>query len=146
MPLGYDFICENKDCKGYQGRLTLSGPWPLVLIDELLGTKKVQADPDLKDGLEKRRRSGRKLACAIMPNEDMLDYRGARVQMFCPTDLIIWDEDFIGFSFRDPLPTMERKCSRCQGELITMEMARDNGLNCPHCQQTMQPNMWFTNE
>ena len=144
MPIGYDFICENADCIAFKSRLTLTGPWPLVSIDDLLQVESVAANAEMSEGLRNRQKEGRQSACAIFPNKSNLKFIGARVQMFCPSDKMVWDIDFNSWDYQQKLPTDGCRCYRCKGELITAEEAKRKGLNCPHCNKIMTPNMWFT--
>jgi len=145
MPVGFDFICENKECKVYKTRISLAGQWPLVEISELLKLERIRKQPDLVKGLESRIKEGRKYACASMPNLEKLEYKGTRVQMYCPIDKMIWDEDFEGLHYMDRLPE-ERKCRKCNGDLLTSDQAKNIGLNCPFCSEKMQAYTWFTND
>ena len=141
--IGYNFFCQNPDCLGFDKMLSLGVSWPLVKIDYLLALEDVQKDTELLQGLQMRKKEGREFACAILPNKHNLPYCGARAQLFCPKDKILWDEDFLGVDWRQALPTHEAKCHKCHGDLIDAETAKDQGLPCPLCGVIMKPQFWF---
>jgi hypothetical protein len=143
MAIGCDFVCENPDCKAYHHRLSLNGSWPIVDIDDLIALPEIQKDPKMLEILQIRKGEGRTHACAILPNKAGLKIKGFRNQLFCPVDLIVWDEDCLEGSEQPKLDSI--KCRRCNGNLISLEMAKKNGLNCPYCKNKMEPNYWFTN-
>lgn len=140
MPQGCDFTCKTAGCVACDSVITLHGVWPTKNIDDAISDSE---DKDIIAALKGRKNAGRTTALFVYPDDIKRTPCGYRVQVYCPSCLVVEDvdcnkEDAIAFSDNPPA------CHRCGGLRLSLKKAVEIGIECPHCHGSLIPNYWFT--
>jgi NAD-dependent SIR2 family protein deacetylase len=135
---GYDFVCINEDCQYCNTRITLSEPWPITSIHDMLEIK------DLPDEhvafLQSQIDDGRKYALIVYPNKHNLKQIGWRHQFYCPECYVIWEEEVVFDEKKEALT----HCKRCNSKVKNIEDIVEDGIICPSCQKPLEKKSWIT--
>jgi len=150
MPVGCQFICMNKECKSFNTGFTMTSPWPLGNIDDVLNSKKVINDELLHNKLIKDKEDGRELACISLPNDEHIEIKGYRVQKWHVKDKFIVEADVLVYrdeTFEDALARRNIPDADESGnQIISFQYAVDEGIDCPVCKKMLTEKRWFANE
>jgi len=153
MSFGCDFVCQNPSCVCFGKRLTIHGPWLLGSIDDVLRTRSYRTDQDGRASLLKKKSEGRTFACIPIPNSDNVKPVGIRLQHFCPTCRIMWDDDLPrppGISDAQEAKLVEDSkklpflCRACLKACLSYEEMSSRILQCPGCGKPTESNEWFS--
>ena len=150
MPAGCDFVCRNEDCECFDTGFTITAPWPMGNIDDVLGSSKIQSLPDVKESLELLKKAGRQHMCIAYPNEDKIETKCYRVNLWdsgnkriLQFDVIKEDDKDLATSIKDA--NLPNSCSSGSKVKDFTEIITD-GINCPYCENKMQQEKWFAKE
>lgn len=143
MPQGCDFSCGNQRCLDFGKVIVMHGVWPTKNIDEAIA--EAEPDPERKAALESRKAAGRGTALFVYPVDKGACPCGYRLQLYCPSCLVIDDKDCScdpneAKSMSDNPPS----CPTCGVARFSMRKAVDSGLPCPSCGVPMSQFLWFT--
>jgi len=143
MLKGATYICSNKDCLAHNKELWLNPTWPIGRIEDVIASRKVQAEPSLLKNLQRRQAEGTKYALIQMPNDGVVKYCGVRFFLYCPKCHVIWQRDVPAEAEdQPPIPEdINKQCEKCQSTLEISDKVTE--LPCPHCDQPMQRRDWF---
>jgi len=152
MPSGFEFVCENKDCKYYKTGFVITRPWPLGDINLVIESDKVSKIEGFKEELIKLRDQGKEYACINYPNTNNIPEIGYRIQKWCNKCSCIWTCEIVKEKEDETVAEgVERmgditECSTCKGELMDFEVIKEDGIPCPFCKVKMKEKSWFINE
>ena len=142
MPQGCDFTCNNKDCHGYEKTIVIHGVWPTKSINQSIA--EAGNDPERKAALTQRKADGRITALFVYPQDVGREPVGYRIQLYCPSCLVVEDTDCDN---RDKVLELFRSpssCPKCGSCRFSLKTATELGLRCPCCQEKMEGFFWFT--
>ncbi|MFA5312797.1 MAG: hypothetical protein WC375_05660 [Methanomassiliicoccales archaeon] len=151
MPAGCEFICHNEKCEHHNSGFGLTAQWPLGHIGLVINQASVRLNSNFRNGLIALKDSGRKYACISLPNIEGIEVAGWRVQKWCKKCMRIWQYDAI----KNGNETMEEAISNAsipdvcpiEGEvLLSFNEVIEQGIDCPHCNQTLFQSRWFSSE
>ena len=142
MPAGCDFICKNDDCTNYGTSFTITAPWPMGEIDLVIDSLE---DPDLKNDLIKIKNQGRKHACLTLPNDNDIEIKKYRIQLWSPKAKCIWnyEVDNLNENYKKELPS---KCPKTNCKLLYFEDVIKNGILCPLCNEPLHQERWYSQD
>lgn len=156
MPVGCDFVCNNEKCKAYKTSISLSGPWPMGDIDEVIASDRVQKDEKFKKYLEGvKAEEKREYACIAYPDSNAIEIKAFRLQKYCKSCKCVLIYDYVPklekgkkelgelLEEDDPTPT---QCQRCNNKLQTFNELVKEGIQCPHCHTNLKQIRWYVNE
>ena len=149
MPAGCDFTCRNDQCKQTGKGFVMTAPWPMTNIDNVLNSRRVKELPDLKDQLQKIKKSGRENACITFPNVDDAPISVHRIQYWHPVKNCIWQYELdskgenIGSAIKKA--KVPSQCPLGDDVMSFKEVLRE-GVKCPHCKEKMSQARWFAKE
>jgi hypothetical protein len=151
MPAGCDFVCKNEDCDYFDTGFTITGPWPMGDIDEIIETDRVKAIPQLQAQMKHMKESGREYACITFPNDDNIEAICYRVQLWSVEGNCIWDYDVFVEGEDNLEETIKKsglpdKCPNTGSEMISFKQTTKDGIDCPSCSKKLNQKRWFTNE
>ncbi len=153
MPSACEFKCDNKECKHYQSGFTMLAPWPIGEIDRVIEADNVKLDKKFQEELRNiKKAEGRKYACINYPNKNDIPKLGYRVQKWCDKCLMIWNYDAMIVNNEETVEEtvsnahIPETCIQCNGQLKTFVQVVEDGVDCPHCQKRLIPQVWFSNE
>jgi len=133
MPSGFEFVCENKDCKYYKTGFVITRPWPLGDINLVIESDKVSKIEGFKEELIKLRDQGKEYACINYPNTNNIPEIGKEKEDETVAEGVERMGDIT-------------ECSTCKGELMDFEVIKEDGIPCPFCKVKMKEKSWFINE
>ena len=134
MPSGCDFVCVNENCDYFNTGFTITGPWPLGDIDEIISCSKVQSDDSLRNELLSLKDSGEKFARIVFPNEDNIEEKKTRLSFWDPDNLRINYIDIdIGSNYDVENPYF-----------LSFEDVIEDGIECPKCNDLLNSNRWIS--
>jgi len=152
MPAGCDFICVNEECENHLTCFVMTGAWAMGDIDEVIASKKVQSDKEVKASFERLKEQGRRYACINYPDNDNIEVKAYRIQKWCPSCSCLWMYDVV-LSSKSPTldealdnSTLPTECPQCETELISFHDAIAEGLDCPKCHEKLQQTRWGCSE
>jgi len=152
MASGCEFTCDNKDCKCYKSGFIMLAPWPIGEIDKVIVSKRVKENKAFQEELRKMKEDGKQYSCINYPNVDEIPTLGYKVQKWCDKCLVIWNfEAMVGKPEETPEETVENAkiidtCSKCNEKLRSFPQVVEEGIDCPHCNQKLIQQVWFSNE
>jgi hypothetical protein len=145
MPAGCDFVCRNECCNYYGTGFTITGPWPLGDIDEVIDSV------DDKDEFIRLKEEGRRFACIKFPNVNDIYPERYRINFWSVEgnciwqyDIVVEDEDDIESAIADS--DIPDSCPKTGSELLNYKEVIDEGIECPSCNEKLMQNRWFTKE
>ena len=153
MSFGCDFVCQNPSCHCFGMKLAIHGPWLLGKIEDVLKTRSYRNDEEGKSSLQKKQAEGRPFACIPIPNSDNVKPVGIRLQHFCQTCRILWDDDIPrpeGITDAQEARLIEdiKKtkfiCKSCLKPCLSYEEMTNRILPCPGCGKPTQSKEWFS--
>jgi hypothetical protein len=142
MPAGCDFVCKNSNCLQVNKGFTITGPWPMGDIDEVINNT---TDQPLLQHLEQKKKDGCKIACISFPNTKGIKTLFNRVSLWSQEARCVWqyDIDVNTALERAKLPDI---CERTGCELKSFMDVVEDGVDCPFCGEKMNQIRWSTRE
>jgi hypothetical protein len=141
---GCDFICNNDECEYYSTGFTMTGPWPLGDIDEVIeSVENNSSESDLVSRLKENKGLGDELAMIPLPNEASVKYKKIRKSF--------WDDSKKRIYYLDCQPEEGNKArthylERSISSMLSFEEAIKVGINCPSCGNALNQKRWFSKE
>jgi DNA-directed RNA polymerase subunit RPC12/RpoP len=119
----------------------MHGVWPTKDIAEA-----VAEAGDSPDGVALRARmaAGRRTALFVYPRDKGKPPVGYRLGLYCPSCLVVDDEDCGTSSDAKGKADDPPPCGRCGGKRMSLKRAVEDGIQCPHCGKRLEPSHWFT--
>jgi hypothetical protein len=146
MPAGCDFVCENNLCECFKKGFSITSPWPMGNIEDVI---EASSDIGFKNALLNLKNQGRNYACITLPNVDNIEIKAYRINMWSNEANCIWQYDinYDGEEIEELIenPLIPDKCPKTSCELWNFETIIKNEILCPHCKQIMKQTRWFTN-
>ena len=151
MPAGCDFICNNVNCLEYRAGFSITAPWPLAKIENILAAinEKMPSQTEYKEQLQKWRNEGRQFACLILPNVNNVPIAAYRVNMWDNEKRCIWNFDVEvkeGQTLEEAIAEIVPKQTENGTKLESFGEILKNQIKCPHCGVEMEQSRWFSNE
>ena len=140
MPQGCDFICRNEDCRNFEASISMHGVWPLKDIDEAIA----DSEGERKTALEARKSEGRKSSLFVYPQDKEKTPKGYRIQLYCKKDRVRHEFEFDTSEEAVAAESNPCCCPNCGDRMCSVKLALKEGLPCPSCGTTTEPNWWFT--
>jgi len=151
MPAGCDFVCKNDDCDYYDTGFTITGPWPMGEIDEILESKSVKELPKLQDQIRNLKDTGRDYACITFPNVDNIEIQRYRVNLWSVDEKRLYQYDVFVEDGDNVTTAIEKsnlpdKCPNTGSKMLNYREAVKEGIECPSCGLALNQKRWYTNE
>ena len=93
MPVGCEFVCQNKSCDCFNQGFNIAGPWPMGKIELVLNAPNVKKEPEFRQGLIDLKNQGRKYACITFPNVSRIPTVAYRVNMWSERAHCLYQHD-----------------------------------------------------
>jgi DNA modification methylase len=151
MPAGCDFVCKNEDCDCFDTGFTITGPWPMGSIDDIINCSAIKELPQLQEQIKNLKDTGRDYACIKFPNTDKVETKCYRVNLWSIKGKCLWQYDVM-VKEGDDLQTaiknanLPEKCPSTGSKMLNFRDVTKEGINCPHCDKKLDQKRWFTNE
>jgi hypothetical protein len=149
---GCNFTCENEKCNCYKKSITLTGPWPLAKIDDIIDVTENEME---KQGLLKRKEDGFEMSKIDYPDPHSLKPVALaherwcgyckRIQMFDQKIEIVDQENEENSIIEQEELKIPDKC-QCGNDYVDVETALKDGINCPFCEEKLKDYRWFVNK
>lgn len=151
MPAGCDFVCKNEDCECFDTGFTITAPWPMGGIDEILASKKVTEIPELKENIQNLKNSGREYMCITFPNKDDISTKCYRVNLWDEGNKRILQFDVIKGEGQEMIEALgnanlPKTDPQTGTKLKTFVESIADGIDCPYCKKSMNQDKWFAKE
>lgn len=146
MPVGCDFVCENKNCMAFNRCISLKGKWPIGDINDIIESKlmKEEKNKEIKQKMIELKKYGDLYSYINYPNDAKIQEVGYRIQKICSSCSFIAYRDFVGENCSDE---NFDKCPKCkEGDLMSFDDVTKNDLLCPFCKQKLTQHRWCTKD
>lgn len=150
MPAGCDFICKNEDCDNFNTGFTITAPWPMGLIDDIINSNRVKELPELRKQIEELKELGSEYACITFPNVNNVETKCYRVSFWSAEGKCIWKYDIInnGINLEESIKkaNLPQKCPNTGSNMLNYSEVIKEGIKCPSCDNILNQNRWFAKE
>jgi len=155
MPAGCDFVCKNEECQHYDTGFTMTAPWPMGKIDNVISQFRVKEMPEFQEQLKKLKENGREYVCIAFPNDEELEIEGYRITLWSLGAKCLWnyhivledgqtlEDAILSYKERGELP---EKCPQTKSDILDYTNAIKNGINCPYCNEELFQQRWYSQE
>ena len=146
MPAGCDFVCKNEKCDCCETGFTMTGPWPMGDIGEVIDS--LSSEERIKE-LMKLKKEGREFACIAYPNDKDIYIDRYRINFWSVEGNCIWQYDIV---VEDDIESaildsdIPKLCPKTGSELLNYNDTIQQGINCPHCKEKLKQTRWFSIE
>jgi len=151
MPAGCDFTCRNDDCEYCGTGFTITAPWPMGDIDDIINSERIKELPELKQQIQELKNTGREYALITFPNKEGIKTKCYRVNLWSIGAECLWQYDV----FLDDLDSLDeaikkaglpKKCPTTGSSMLNFQEAIQKGIQCPKCSEKLHQCRWFTKE
>lgn len=128
---GCNFTCKNKECKYVNTGFTLTGSWPLGLIDTVIENTD---DEGLRHELIKKKEHGYKYSKITYPDPYYTPIEAYSIEKFCTkcNRIHLFDEK-----------DAQDICSICGEKYLDFHESISEGIPCPSCGEALEQTRWY---
>ena len=151
MPAGCDFICRNKECENCDTGFTITAPWPMGHIDDVINSSRVKELQSFQEKLQDLKESGREYVCITFPNVDNVETKCYRVNLWSVGEKCLWQYD-VPIEENETLEEsikkacLPDKCPKTNSKMLSYKEAIIEKIKCPSCNEELDQGRWFTKE
>jgi len=148
MAAGCDFVCKNEDCDVFDTGFTMTGPWPMGDIEDMIDVADTQEEIS---HLTKLKDEGRRFSCITHPNIHDIATDRFRVNFWSPKGKCIWQYDIIVEDEENIKEAIENSdvpelCPKTNSLIMNYSEVIKNGIDCPSCNELLNQHRWFSKE